>query len=196
MYRRIFALALAIAGTAAMPAGKAHGQAGAHTDHAAGSHAHMNGADRIAEVGQSAFAVLAEVVRVLMSDPQTDWSRVDLERLRQHLIDMHEVAMNARVTQTPIPGGLRVEVEGSGRTRDAVRRMALAHSAQSDLLPGASVRASQSDNGATLLITAAREGDRQTEARIRGLGFIGLLMLGSHHGPHHLAIARGDMPHH
>jgi hypothetical protein len=31
-------------------------------------------------------------------------------------------------------------------------------------------------------------------ARIRGLGFIGLLVQGGHHGPHHLAMARGEMP--
>src|SRR6185503_19581547 len=32
--------------------------------------------------GQDAFGALAEVVRLLDADPRTDWSRVDLERLR------------------------------------------------------------------------------------------------------------------
>jgi hypothetical protein len=39
--------------------------------------------------GQDAFGAIAEVVQLLDADPQTDWSRVDLERLRQHLIDMN-----------------------------------------------------------------------------------------------------------
>jgi hypothetical protein len=29
-------------------------------------------------------------------------------------------------------------------------------------------------------------------ARLRGLGFIGLLTAGAHHGPHHLAMAKGE----
>jgi hypothetical protein len=34
-------------------------------------------------------------------------------------------------------------------------------------------------------------------ARIRGLGFIGLLVQGAHHQPHHLAMAKGEkMPGH
>jgi hypothetical protein len=32
-------------------------------------------------------------------------------------------------------------------------------------------------------------------AHIRGLGFIGLMVSGSHHQPHHLAMARGEHIH-
>ena len=38
--------------------------------------------------------------------------------------------------------------------------------------------------------------DRTWEIQhIRGLGFIGLLVSGSHHQPHHLAIAKGEFDH-
>ncbi len=37
--------------------------------------------------GQDAFGAIQEIVRVLESDPKTDWSKVDLEALRQHLGD-------------------------------------------------------------------------------------------------------------
>ena len=47
--------------------------------------------------GQDAFGAIAEIVRLLDADPQTDWSQVDLERLRQHLIDMNDVVLRAEV---------------------------------------------------------------------------------------------------
>src|SRR5574342_315696 len=52
--------------------------------------------------GQDAFGAIAEVVRLLEADPDTDWSRVDLERLRQHLIDMNEVGLRSAVKASPI----------------------------------------------------------------------------------------------
>src|SRR5665213_2414926 len=41
--------------------------------------------------GQSAFAAIQEIVAILEADPKTDWSRVNIEALRQHLIDMDNV---------------------------------------------------------------------------------------------------------
>jgi hypothetical protein len=41
-------------------------------------------------------------------------------------------------------------------------------------------------------VTARAAEDAKTVARIRGLGFVGLLVQGGHHGPHHLAMARGE----
>src|SRR5438552_18068577 len=35
--------------------------------------------------GQAAYAAIGEVVRLLEADPRTDWSRVNVEALRQHL---------------------------------------------------------------------------------------------------------------
>jgi len=47
-------------------------------------------------------------------------------------------------------------------------------------------------NGVTLRVTAA---DPKEIAHIRGLGFIGLLVSGSHHQLHHLAMAKGEFMH-
>ena len=41
--------------------------------------------------GQDAFGAIQEIVRILEADPKTDWSKVNLEALRQHLIDMKDV---------------------------------------------------------------------------------------------------------
>ena len=57
-----------------------------------------------------AFGAIAEIVRILEADPTTDWAKVDLERLRQHLIDMNEVVLHSLVRQTPIAGGLAMEI--------------------------------------------------------------------------------------
>jgi hypothetical protein len=66
--------------------------------------------------GQDAFGAMSEIVRILDADPQTDWNQVDLERLRQHLIDMNEVVLRAEVRTSPVPGGLVMDVTGAGRT--------------------------------------------------------------------------------
>jgi hypothetical protein len=43
-----------------------------------------------------------------------------------------------------------------------------------------------------LIVTAK---DPKEVQRIRGLGFIGILVSGSHHQAHHLAMAKGTFPH-
>ena len=46
--------------------------------------------------------------------------------------------------------------------------------------------------GVRLTVTAADPRDDKTVAKIRALGFIGLLTLGDHHAQHHMALARGE----
>jgi hypothetical protein len=48
--------------------------------------------------------------------------------------------------------------------------------------------------GVRLTVTVRTPGDARAVARVRGLGFAGLLVIGSHHAPHHLALARGNPP--
>ncbi len=164
-----------------------------HRQHMAGAHS-MPGmaATGPTSSGQDAFAAIAEVVGLLDADPQTDWSRVELERLRQHLIDMNEVVLRSEVKQSPIPGGLAMEITGSGRTERAIRAMVLPHAAELDRMPELSARAEAIPGGARLTVTARQPEDAKAVARLRGLGFIGLLALGSHHGPHQLAMAKGE----
>ncbi len=45
--------------------------------------------------GQDAFGAIQEVVQILQADPTTDWSKVNIARLREHLIDMNEVTLHA-----------------------------------------------------------------------------------------------------
>jgi hypothetical protein len=142
--------------------------------------------------GQDAFGAIQEIVRILEADPATDWSKVNLERLRQHLIDMNDVTLRSEVKATPVPGGLTMEVTGAGRTEGAIRRMVVPHSVELSKMPQWSAGAEEIPGGLRLTVTAKKPGDAKTVERIRGLGFIGLLTEGAHHQPHHLAMAKGE----
>lgn len=61
------------------------------------------------EAGQSAFAAIQEIVVLLEADRKTDWSRVDIEGLRQHLIDMQNVTLGTKVSSSKIGDGIRFE---------------------------------------------------------------------------------------
>jgi len=143
--------------------------------------------------GQEAFATIAEIVRLLEADPQTDWSKVDIEALRSHLRDMDDVTMRAEVRSTAVAGGAVFDVQGSGRVREAVRRMALSHGATISAADGFSWAAESTPTGARVTIKALRADDERMVARIRALGFVGMLTLGDHHTAHHLGIANGTM---
>ncbi len=142
--------------------------------------------------GQDAFGAIQEIVHILEADATTDWSKVDLESLRQHLIDMNDVTLNAGVVSMPIDGGIEVRVTGTGRTVGAIQRMVIAHSAELDKLNGWTAKAEKLPDGVRLTVKSV---DPAQTSRIRGLGFIGLLASGAHHQPHHLAMAKGEPIH-
>jgi hypothetical protein len=142
--------------------------------------------------GQDAFGAIAEIVRLLDADPATDWTKVDIERLRQHLIDMNEVVLRSSVQQTPVPGGLAMEITGRGRTEQAIRAMVVPHAVELDRLPSFAARTESISGGLRLTVLARNRDDAKVVARIRGLGFAGLLTEGAHHQAHHLAMAKGQ----
>lgn len=167
-----------------------------HATHMA-QHGTAHGTAATTTAGQSAFATISWIVAELASDPATDWSRVDIEALRRHLIDMDEVTLNAQVAMTPVDGGATLDVTGAGRAVDAIRRMTSAHAGQPDVTADFTVVVREIADGARVTVVARRGSEAATAARIRGLGFIGILALGDHHGPHHLAMARGgELPGH
>jgi len=139
--------------------------------------------------GQDAFGAIQEIVQILEADPKTDWSKVDLEGLRQHLIDMNEVTLKADSAPKEIDGGLEIAVTGTGRTLVAIQRMVSAWAGTMNGHQGWSTKAADLPNGELLTVTAT---DSKEVQHIRGLGFIGLLVSGSHHQPHHLAMAKGE----
>ena len=97
-----FRLLAAVAMLGAVSTGLVLAQSGHPMDHTA-----MNTGATVPKLpGQDAFGAIQEIVEMLNADPKTDWSKVDLEALRQHLIDMNEVTLKADASPKPIDGGL------------------------------------------------------------------------------------------
>lgn len=151
------------------------------------------GAPRTTRAGQEAFATIAEVVRVLDANPATDWTKVDIEALREHLIDMDDVTMRSHVNATALPDGATFDVSGSGRVRDAIRRMSMSHGTTITPADGFTWNAAETPEGARVTVRAIDPTDTARVARLRALGFLGILSLGDHHRVHHLGIADGSM---
>lgn len=141
--------------------------------------------------GQAAFAVITEVVALLEADRTTDWSRVNLEALRQHLIDMDAVTMRSRVVTTPMTAGLSMAITGDAATAGSIRRMVGAHAPMLTAAGPWRTTATPIVGGMRLDVIATVDGDSATIARIRGLGFIGIMTQGAHHAEHHRMIASG-----
>ncbi|MDP2296045.1 MAG: hypothetical protein Q8M24_11360 [Pseudolabrys sp.] len=142
--------------------------------------------------GQDAFGTIQEVVQMLEADPATDWSKVNIGALREHLIDMHEVTLRARAVERMLDNGIEITVTGEGRTRDAIKRMVPAHMREL-ANSGWTTKTEDLADGVKVTVTTA---DGSQLARLKGLGFMGLMVQGGHHQPHHLMMANGQFPMH
>jgi hypothetical protein len=138
--------------------------------------------------GQGAFGAIQEIVGILEADPNTDWSKVSISALREHLIDMNEVTLKAIANERNLDNGLEIAVTGEGRTLDAIRRMVPAH-ARELAKGGWSATTDDQPNGVKFTVTST---DPQQALKIKGLGFIGIMVQGGHHQLHHLAMAKGE----
>ena len=107
---------------------------------------------------------------------------------------MNEVVLHAQVKQSPVLGGVVMDITGAGRTEQAIRAMVVPHAVELDRMPSYAARTEVIPGGVRLTVTTKTSDDGKAVARVRGLGFIGLLTAGAHHGPHHLAMARGEPP--
>ncbi|MES2525069.1 MAG: hypothetical protein V4617_20390 [Gemmatimonadota bacterium] len=143
------------------------------------------------QAGHAAFAAVSEIVRLLEADSSTNWATVNLEALRQHLVDMDVVTMRSRVVQRQVTGGLTMDITGDAHTSTAIRRMVGAHAGALEAMGVWRAATTLIPGGLRLTVVAAQSADARTAARIRGLGFIGLLTQGAHHAEHHLQIGKG-----
>lgn len=150
---------------------------------------HPRDAAVLRESGQAAFAAVREAVRLIEADPSTDWSKVNVDRLHRHLIDMDEVFMRAEVDAAVTATGVRFIVRGSEHTLAAIKRMVPAHASMMD---GQNGWRSRTRIAADHVVWSLDTQSATEQSKLRALGFFGLLTLGSHHAPHHLAMARGE----
>lgn len=144
------------------------------------------------EQGQSAFAAIAEIVSILERDPDTDWSKVNIDALRDHLIDMNALTLEAEVSVKEKNGAVVFNAKGNGNTLRALQSMVPAHARELDKVDAWHAEGKAIENGATLTVTPKDKSDLQ---KIQALGFFGLMATGAHHQPHHLGMANGTMLH-
>ena len=184
------AVSLLVVGSNYSSAETSHG--GDSMDHTRHMHAEAPVGLGLTEPGQGGFAALSEVVRLLEADPDTDWAKVDLTGLRQHLVDMDLLVTGSVVTQTQLPDGLSAYATGDADTLAALKRMVPAHARQLARDDRWRVSVAQNENGVALTVTSAQAA---VAARIKGLGFFGLMASQDHHREHHLMMARGQDAH-
>lgn len=141
--------------------------------------------------GQDAFGAIQEVVQILDADPATDWSKVNIAALREHLIDMNEVTLHAAANQRVLDNGIEIAVTGEGRTLAAIKSMVPAHVRELSEI-GWKAKTEDMPNGVKLTVTAS---ESVPLAKLKALGFIGIMVQGGHHQPHHLLIAKGEFVH-
>jgi len=153
---------------------------------------HMHQSGSPVEVGQSQFAAIAEIVSLLRDDQDTDWAQVDIQALRDHLVDMDNVTTGASVEATVDGLSVTFSVTGDEAVSASVVRMVTAHSPMLQQATGWAVTTSTQPNGAMMMVEVQTEQELQ---EVAGLGFFGLMTIGAHHQQHHMMIALGRSPH-
>lgn len=158
-----------------------------------GDHSHANKKMAVApqeaiEPGQGAFAAISEIVAILQADPNTEWRKVDINRLREHLVDMDQLTLNASVRQREEANQIIFEVIGTGRTVRAIKAMTPAHAIELNKSTNWEVTAESTDDGSIMRLSSDQVGELE---KIKALGFFGIMATGAHHQEHHLAMARG-----
>ena len=147
-------------------------------------------ADVPSRYGQSQFSAIQEIVQMLEQDPQTSWSQVSIDVLRDHLIVMDLVMTGAEVVSTSLDDGIAHHITGEGEVIAAIQTMVVSHAEQMKTVePAWRIQIHEVDSGVHLKIHSE---DESQVARIRGLGFAGFMVQGSHHQSHHLMMATGQ----
>ena len=158
-----------------------------------GMHGQQSGALNMPTMpGQDAFGAIQEVVQLLQADRATDWSKVNISALRQHLIDMNEVTLHAAAAERMLDNSIEIAVTGEGRTLEAIKRMVPAHVSELREI-GWITKSEDLANGVKLTVTAS---EAQPLAKLKALGFMGIMVQGGHHQPHHLMMAKGEFSMH
>jgi hypothetical protein len=144
--------------------------------------------------GNDAFGAIQEAIRELDADPKTDWSSVNLEGLRLHLVDMHNFTINVEVlSQRPIENGFEAVIRPTTKISEAsLDRVLAVHPMQMKKETGWEMKVSKKGDLFTLKVTTSNPAEI---SRLRGLGYIGIMAVGEHHQGHHWGMVKGSNPH-
>ncbi len=147
----------------------------------------------LTEAGTDPFAVIQEAITLLEANPDTDWSMVNIEALRSHLVEMQDMTLNVNVEQEPIKLGFKAVITPTTkRALQSMSRVLSVHPSQMKKETGWDMFVTNNNGIFTVTVTTNQ---LQDVNKIRGLGYIGIMAYGNHHQPHHWAMASGDNPH-
>jgi len=147
----------------------------------------------LTEAGTDPFAVIQEAIALLEVNPDTDWSVVNIEALRSHLVEMQDMTLNVTVEQQPINlGFMAVITPTTDRALESMIQVLSAHPSQMKIETGWDMTVTNNNGAFTISVTTDQLLDVD---KIRGLGYIGIMAYGNHHQPHHWAMASGENPH-
>lgn len=148
----------------------------------------------LTQTGSDVFDAMQEVIAKLKEDSDTDWSQVDLEGLRQHLLDMKAFTEEVEVVkQNSIKNGVELVVKPqSDRAKKAMKNMLQMHPKMIKKEKGWEMTASETGGNWKISCTTAKEDEIEL---IRGLGYIGIVVEGAHHQIHHWMMATGKGHH-
>lgn len=156
-------------------------------------HKHENEGTTLKMPGNEIFGTIQEIVKKLESDPNTDWSKVDLEALRQHLLDMKAFTEEVSVvSKKRIKQGVELRVKPeTKRATAALKKLFAMHPAMLKKEKNWDMTAKPYNNQ-QWIITVTTKDESEVE-KINALGYIGILAEGAHHQMHHWMIATGMM---
>lgn len=146
------------------------------------------------EAGNAIFGTIQEAIKMLDADPNTDWTKVDLEGLRQHLIDMENFTSGVDIlSNEKIEKGSKIVIRAKSRAaHESLLRALKAHPSMMQAETGWTMDVKQNKERFTLTIETQKP---EEVARLRALGYIGVMALGDHHQVHHWMMASGSNPH-
>ncbi len=147
----------------------------------------------LTEAGNDIFGTIQEVINKLNTNPNTNWKQVNIEALRQHLLDMSDIASAVDViSQTPIKNGLRVVISpNKPRALRSLERILRNYPEQLQSKTGWIMRIKKQGLQYQLTIT----GKPSDADKIRALGYFGLMTYGNQHQVHHWSIINSKNNH-
>ena len=157
-------------------------------------HHHMKSSSPLSSAGNYAFWTIQEAIEKLDADPNTDWTKVNMEALREHLVDMQNFTINVDVlSQKPVKKGMEAVVRPTTKSsEESLERVFAAHPMQLKKEIGWDMKVEKKGDLFTVKVTT----DKPAEvAKIRGLGYIGAMAMGAHHQLHHWSMVKGENPH-
>ncbi len=142
--------------------------------------------------GNQIFGAIQETITALEKNPSTDWEQVNLEALRQHLLDMKAFTEEVEVLEKqPIEQGVELRVRPfTERGGTALERVLSMHPMMLNNEKGWTMESEQNNGVWTITCTTPNS---EEVPKVRALGYIGLLAAGAHHQHHHWMIATGQM---